>query len=115
MIRNILLKRYILFFLVFLFLQSFYVKAQQIKSFTEDNIVFIKEVTDFFEAVDKKSGRDYMEEYTLFWNSDRLTDDDKKFIYKVCNGMLKKRLKAFPDFQNFLSSMHNFTKSGNQS
>ena len=115
MIKNTHLKRYTLLFLIAIFSQSVFVKAQQIKSFTEDNIIFIKELTDFFEAADKKPGRDYMEEYTLFWNSGKLTDDDKKLIYKVCNVMLKKRLKAFPDYVNYLNSMQSFTKSGNQS
>lgn len=101
------------FFRFFLFfsLISYSSFAQGPKSFTEDPVKFLEELTDFFETANKKEGREFIEEFTPVWNQ-KLNDSQKKSIYQISNLMLKKRLKPFPEFRNYLGSIVNFTTSG---
>lgn len=85
--------------------------AQGVKGFTLDKAVFMSEMKNFFEEADKKPGRDFVEEYTLFWNSGKLSETQKEDIIRICNIMYKKRLKAFPEFKNYLSTVKSFTES----
>jgi hypothetical protein len=84
----------------------------QIRSFTPDSISFVKEMTEFLVTARKKEGEDYMKkEFLPAFYSGRFTESDKQKIYKTCNIMLKKRMKPFPDFVNYLSTMVNFLDS----
>ena len=83
--------------------------AQNIKSFTPDSLTFVLEMTELFKAARKDEGSAYMKkEFIPVFYSGRFTEADKQVIYKTCNIMLKKRMKAFPDFKNYLSTMMNF-------
>lgn len=101
-------KAIILFFLSLLSLNSI---AQQ-KTFTENNEEkFVEEIKDFFTAEDKRKGNDFIDPFILnFWNS-KATPEQKAAIIKNCNLMLKKRLKAFPDFKNYFNTLQNFAAS----
>jgi len=82
----------------------------QLKSFTEDPIVFIKELTDFFETSESKAGKAYVNEQFLpVWQ--KMDDSKKAFIYKMSNGMLKKRLHT-PEFRSLLNATMAFISTG---
>jgi hypothetical protein len=100
-----------LFFLLLssFFFCSFNSPAQsQIKTFPAEDEAFIEELHSFFEQSDKKTGREFIDEFAVVYNGGKFTPDKKQYIKDICNFMLKKRLKPFPDFKNFLSSMMNF-------
>ncbi|HET6243675.1 MAG: hypothetical protein H0V01_05245 [Bacteroidetes bacterium] len=86
-----------------------HVNAQNLKSFTPDSITFVSELSDFFISARKKEGEEFMlKEFIPVFYSGRFSEADKQVIYKTCNIMLKKRMKPFPDFKNYLSTMINF-------
>jgi hypothetical protein len=94
-------------FLPFLFIliSSARLSAQtQIKSFTEDPIVFVNELRDFFESSDGKDGKNFIKEQFLPLWTTKFDDNKKTFIYKISNGMLKKRMKT-PEFRSFLNAI----------
>lgn len=102
-----------LFSLLFLSLLSPLTRAQSnLKTFSEDEVKFLEELGSLFVEADKKPGRDFMEEFSLYYTEGKFNSEQKKFIYATCNFMLKKRMKAFGEFKSFLSSMMSFTTSG---
>ncbi|MDQ3190120.1 MAG: hypothetical protein M3Q58_00845 [Bacteroidota bacterium] len=101
--------KYIIPVFSFFLLFSIDMDAQTIKSFTPDSIKFVSEMSDFFITARKKEGEYFMEkEFLPIFYSGRFSEADKQKIYKTCNIMLKKRMKAFPEFKNYLSTMMNF-------
>jgi len=98
-----------LLFTSFLFSAASAFSQNQIKEFTADELVFPKELKEFFKtAQDEKGGRDFIENFMdNYWKKEQVKFDEseKEYIYKTCNWMLKKRLKPTPDFKAFLNSM----------
>jgi len=101
--RNFL--TYILIFFIALNAKS----QNQIKEFTADVLVFPKELKEFFKtAQDERAAHDFMDLFLdNYWKKEQVKFDEseKEYIYKMCNWMLKKRLKPTPDFKAFLMSM----------
>ncbi len=76
--------------------------GQAVKAFTQDNDqMFFQELTLFFESADKSYGKDYVQKFITFYTSNALTGPEKVSLKKMSNAMLKRRLKAFPDFENY--------------
>lgn len=87
-----------------------------IKQYTEDPIVFLTELKTTLEVTNmgKKEIKDFMEEFTLLWNSPKYGDKLKKATYASCNLMIKKKMRILPEYKSYLTSVMNFVKS-NQS
>jgi hypothetical protein len=100
-------------FLSFVLLFAFsYTSTAQIKSFSADSINFVQEMGNFLVTARKKEGEDFMKkEFIPVFYSGRFTEKNKQRIYSTCNIMLKKRMKPFPDFVNYLTTMMNFLDS----
>ena len=89
--------------------------AQSIKSFSPDPVKFIEELSQFFAESNKKNGDELMKQFTPVWNSGKFSTQQQEAIYKTSNSMLKKRLKAFPDFNNYLTALMSFVNTGKSS
>jgi hypothetical protein len=87
------------------------IRAQGVKVFTSDKLKFPEDVKDYFEAADKKPGREFGDAFILFWNSGKLTEEEKDEIITTCNLYVKKRIKTFPDLKNYLESFRLFKES----
>lgn len=85
--------------------------AQVPKSFTHDDLKFIEEMEAFLEATNKKEASKLMERFLIPWNGGAFNSAQKEQIYSTCDAMLKKRLKAFPDFSNYLNALIGFAES----
>jgi len=87
---------------------SLFPQSNQLKSFSEDPIKFPQELKDFFEdnsgTNNKKEAKEFIEQFTLVWTT-KFNDKYKQVTYKTCNLMLKKHLRPFPDFKNYLNSL----------
>ena len=98
--------------ILFLITSNYAVSQNQIKEFTADELVFPKELKEFFKtSQDEKVARDFMENFLdNYWKKEmvKFDESEKDYIYKTCNWMLKKRLKPIPDFKAFLNSMMAF-------
>ncbi|HXC05523.1 MAG TPA: hypothetical protein VNZ86_12265, partial [Bacteroidia bacterium] len=87
------------------------IAQSQIKSFTEDPVVFIKEMVDFFESAEGKDGKEYInKQFAPVWQS-KIDGNKKVFMYGMCNSMLKKRLHT-PEFRSFLNAVSAFVNAG---
>jgi len=85
--------------------------AQTIKKFTPDSVKFLDEMTLFLENVRKKEGKDFIDDFTAAWYGGKFSERKRQGIYKTCNFMLKKKMRAFPDFKSYLFAQMSFVKS----
>ncbi|MFI5149429.1 MAG: hypothetical protein ACHQRM_06815 [Bacteroidia bacterium] len=83
----------------------------QAKTFTEDPVVFIKELVDFFESAEGKDGKEYINKQFLPAWQNKIDGTKKVFMYSMCNSMLKKRLHT-PEFRSFLNAVSAFVNGG---
>ncbi|MDP6909206.1 MAG: hypothetical protein QF371_06860, partial [Flavobacteriales bacterium] len=85
--------------------------AQQLKSFTHDNVKYIEELQEFFAQGDPKAAKKLVEETFLpVWNSGHFSPQQKNRVYDLSDLMLKKRKKAV-DFENYLHALMTFATS----
>ncbi|MEO8147165.1 MAG: hypothetical protein ABI723_05980 [Bacteroidia bacterium] len=93
---------------------NFHLKAQAPKSFTADPVQFPKEMQAFLESSIKKDAENLMEKFLPVWQANKFSPEQQKTIYEFSNDMLRKRMKPFPDFANYLNALIGFANS-NQS
>lgn len=85
--------------------------AQTPKSFSHDSVAFLNEMSALLIEARKKEGKDFMEEeFTPVWNGGHFSGDQREKIYVVCDFMLTRRMKAYPEFHSFLFSLTSFVK-----
>lgn len=102
-------------FLIFIFLNIFCLSipafSQTIKNFTSDPQKFVEEMQKFLEETDKKETGKIMDEFIPLWTGGKFSPQQQEGIYKTSNAMLRKRMKAFPDFKNYIIALTSFAKS----
>ncbi len=82
-------------------------------------IVFSNEYPEFFAQLsqrfettaDKKTAKEFLDNFYLFWNSPDVTDDDKNRIIITLNLLNKKKATPFPDYATYLSTYQNFIET----
>ncbi len=89
----------------------------QLKQFSDDPAKFTGEMTSLFTAIEnkdqRKEGETFMlEKFTPFWNGGFLNDPQKKTVIANCNEMMKKKMKAYPHFMNYMVSLLNMSEAG---
>lgn len=86
--------------------------GQSLRNFTASQEGFYEDAFNLLSASNKKDAKTFMEEeFGPAWNSDRFTDQSRKRIYAIADEMLKKRLKAYPEFRDFFSTLVMFKNS----
>jgi hypothetical protein len=97
-------------FLVFLDTAS---QGQTLRSFTHERQAFVDELTAIMVDADKKEGKPLMEEkFGPFWiNGSLYNEEQEEQIYNLADGLLKKRMRPFPFFQAFITSIMSFPGS----
>ena len=84
--------------------------AQSFKEFSRDSESFFKELNSLFSKVSVKENRELceesMEKFIEFWNTGVFTKEIKENTRGICNLMLKRRLKAYPHFYHYISSIN---------
>ncbi len=103
------------FILVILFpavsMRSF---GQKLDGFSGDSTKFIGELHTLFMNLpgnEEKMAAKMMESFIQKWNSEQFNPSKKKIIYSICNQMLKKRMRAFPDFYDYIRTLDIFITS----
>ena len=92
-------------------LYCFRLSAQAPKSFPSDPAKYLSEVSKFIEETDKEEGKKVVEGFEPLWNGGKFTQEQQQSVVRTCNSMLKKRLKAVPDFRNYLQALTSFALS----
>ncbi|NQY68684.1 MAG: hypothetical protein HRT72_13300 [Flavobacteriales bacterium] len=102
-------KHYYVFYLAILlsfFLGALNVQGQiqgkTLRNFTHTQGKYFEELMGLMEMIDKKRAKEFEKDYLLFWNSPQITPEWRKKIFVTSDKMLKKRMKAFPDIENYL-------------
>ena len=110
------MKNYLKILIVFSFLLfSPAAFSQRITHFSEDSQTFLKELGTFFGTVshkgNKKKCEALMEKFTEYWNTGTYNKEFKDSIKVMCNLLLKRRLRPYPHFYNYISSMNGIMES----
>ncbi|MEQ8623967.1 MAG: hypothetical protein RJQ00_03900 [Vicingaceae bacterium] len=102
--------------LIFIFLAGFQlqVKAQTPNSFPKDSIEFFETMNDYLSDA-RKEGKDFMKQFEAVWYGGYFSEKQREGVYEVSNKMLEKKLRAFPDFRNYLFTVGSFVVDENQS
>lgn len=87
--------------------------SQTPSSFPRDSIAFF-ETMEAFLVSSRKEGKDFMKQFEVVWYGGYFTERQREGVYTVSNQMLKKKLRAFPDFRNFLFTVGSFVVDENQ-
>jgi hypothetical protein len=83
----------------------------KIKQFTPDSSAFFHEMEEFLTASRKEDGKLVMDEFSWTWFGGVFSENERQGVYNVCNLMLDKKKRAFPDFRNYLFTVSEFVKS----
>ncbi len=100
--------------LICLFLGSlFQVKSQTPASFPNDSIAFFEEMERFL-VDSRKEGKDFMKQFEEVWYGGYFSESQRQGVYATTNKMLQRKLRAFPDFRNYLFTVGSFVVDENQ-
>lgn len=109
------MRKPILFLIFTLFLLNPLFSQNQIKSFSADPAIYLKELNTFFDGVydkdKKKEGRELMEKFTTDWNSGVFPVDVQNRIIQVSNIMLRFKMRPMPHFYEYLQTLQAFMKT----
>lgn len=86
--------------------------AQAPKTFTGDAATFVDEMEMLLETSNKKAAGELLDKFEPMWKEGKFSVQQQGTIMKMSNSMLKKRLKPFPDFSNYLMALMGFSTSG---
>ncbi|MFM7767782.1 MAG: hypothetical protein ACKO9S_08005, partial [Bacteroidota bacterium] len=86
--------------------------GQTPKSFTRQTEKFLEEMEAFLALTNKKDAEDLIEKFEPLWKGTAFNNEQRERIYFTADAMLKKRLKPFPDFVNYINTLTVFAQSG---
>ncbi|HET6992718.1 MAG TPA: hypothetical protein VFJ43_15395, partial [Bacteroidia bacterium] len=76
------------------------------KSFDEDNVKFIQELSDFFESYEGKDGKEFIDNFNKkYWVTNHVSQDLKDAMYKNCNLMVKKKFRPKPEYYSYINTI----------
>jgi hypothetical protein len=104
---------FFIFILVLILFPAFYpvADAQKIERFSGDSTKFIGELNTLFSNLvgnEGKMAHTLMEDFIQKWNQEQYNPSKKQIIYLLCNKMLKKRMRTYPDFYNYINAVDIF-------
>ncbi len=84
--------------------------SQNIKEFSNEQDQFFSELNNLFDKVtvkeQKDQCRDMMKKFTEFWNTGVFSKEIRENMRETCNLLLTRRMRAYPEFYNYLSSVN---------
>ena len=97
---------------LFLYLLCFSVVNAQIMSFSSEPEKFLKEVQSYLGVLYKVDAKAFVKEFEPIWLGSSFSLEQRAQVYATSNKMAQKRLRAYPDFRNYLDAVMNFAISG---
>lgn len=101
----------IVFFMLFLSGNMWAQQASSIKSFSADSTLFFEEMKVFLTEARKDEAKDFMKAFQKSWYGGKFNEKQRKGVYYICNVMLEKKMRPFPDFVNYLNTVESFVTS----
>jgi hypothetical protein len=114
MTRRIIEASLFLYLLVSLAVSPLFIYGQVLKKFSGDSTKFVAELDMLFQALpdnEQKISAKLMSSFIQKWNAEKFNPAEKKSIYSVCNQMLQKRMRTFPDFYNYIEALDFFVNA----
>jgi hypothetical protein len=99
----------IIFWLIACSAGTVFSQTQRTSLFSGDSTKFIGELNGLMFGLsdnDRKLVEPIMTSFVQKWNQEAFDPAKKKFIYFLCNEMLKKKIRIFPDFFNYISALN---------
>ncbi len=87
------------------------IASAQVRSFSQDSAVFIKEVTDFVKETKIETAVKTSETFFEKWTKGAFSPDMQKAIIRTANELLRKKGKPIPDFELYLGTINAFHNS----
>jgi hypothetical protein len=107
--HNVLMKFKQCLTIIFFLLTTHVVYGQAIRSFTPDSVIFIDELTSYFQRTPLKEKQEEalltLDAFHQLWMAEAFATEDKKEIYDLANLMLSKRVSPNPGFEMFLRTL----------
>jgi len=95
--------------LVIFFLATYSANSQDIRSFTPDSVIFVDELTSFFESIPNKGKTEEtlssLENFLQLWVTENFNSTEKQAIYTLTNLMFGKRGSAYPNVVMLLRTL----------
>jgi hypothetical protein len=89
--------------------------SQPAKNFSKEPQAFLDELTVMFDAAQTKEQKDagkiLMADFSDMWLNNKFSKPYQDSIYTMCNIMLKRKMKTFPNFEGYLNAAIQFGKS----
>lgn len=99
-------KRCLFLPIVLFFFNAFSVKAQTQKAFSGDPVQFLKELRAYMELTNKQETERLLDAFELVWiEQPAFSSTQQSTVIRTANNMLKKRLKPYPDFSNYVKAL----------
>ncbi|MBK5284142.1 MAG: hypothetical protein JJE25_01960 [Bacteroidia bacterium] len=97
----------LLFFFIFTCQFSIFnsLHGQSIKEFTPNSVKYAEELKKFFEETASKQSAEILDDFIPLWKAGKFSSSEQDAIYRTSNQMMKRRMKAEPDFKNYLSAL----------
>lgn len=80
----------------------------QFSSFSTDSTEFFEQSKDWLATVDRGDAKRFMEEFETQWYGGKFSSNQRMIVYKTANLILKQKLKPYPDYKAYLTSLSNF-------
>ena len=96
------------FKLVILFILLALDNTAQIMVFTPESEKFLKEVQSYLGVYNKADAKEFIRVFEPVWMGGTITPDQKAQVYETANAITQKKLKAYPEFKNYMLSVMNF-------
>ncbi|MDD3877337.1 MAG: hypothetical protein PHT69_12005 [Bacteroidales bacterium] len=107
-----MMKKFLLLCLPILLLSS-HLRAQRTTNFPTEHVAFFTELTAFFESVEdrdaRRTGKLLIEAFTPVWTN--FNEAKKNIVIANCNRMIDRKMRPFPQFETYLTTLINFSNS----
>ncbi|MBT5403058.1 MAG: hypothetical protein HOL28_06385 [Crocinitomicaceae bacterium] len=100
------LKNIIFGYLLLIFHQG----IAQFTSFSTDSSEFFDQSKDWLASANKSDAKKFMDEFEVQWYGGKFTDVQRMQVYKTANRIRSQKLKPYPDYKAYLTSISNFVK-----
>lgn len=104
------LKKIFIIFMMTVFMPLI-LSAQAPKSFSDNPMEWFKQIKDFLYETNKDQTKELMGKFDLVWNQGKISPGQQTIVMEMSNSMLRKRLKAYPEFSNYINAIIGFNAS----
>ena len=106
-------KRHTFFFVFFILLaETFSVSAQTLKKFSDEPEKYIAELSTLMTKGNSQKNQAALDKFTVLFNSNAYTQEEKSIIIYLSNLMLERRARATPHFYNFIQAISDSKTKG---